>query len=113
MECRWRPTWVPGRWAGSAARAARVMQGARGRETIALPATGGSMEVTSVLQAATTLALQSVRLAASAVLAAALLGGVAHGQTLRSETTWGGQGSDTAQGVAVAADGSAYMVGLS
>ncbi|MBA2965221.1 MULTISPECIES: hypothetical protein [Ramlibacter] len=44
---------------------------------------------------------------------AALLGGAAHAQTLRSQTTWGGQGSDTAQGVAVAGDGSSYMVGLS
>jgi hypothetical protein len=46
-------------------------------------------------------------------LAAALLGGAAQGQTLLSETTWGGQGADVAHGVAVAADGSSYMVGLS
>lgn len=46
-------------------------------------------------------------------VAAALLAGTAHGQTLRSETTWGGQGADIAHGVVVGADGSSYMVGLS
>ena len=55
----------------------------------------------------------TVRLASWGVLAAALLGGAAQGQTLLSETTWGGQGSDVAHGVAVATDGSSYMVGLS
>lgn len=35
------------------------------------------------------------------------------GQTLLSETTWGGTGSDVAHGVAVAPDGSSYKVGLS
>lgn len=46
------------------------------------------------------------------ILAAALVGGAAHGQTLRSQTTWGGQQSDTAEGVAVASDGSSYLVAL-
>jgi hypothetical protein len=41
----------------------------------------------------------------------ALAGGPAHGQTLLTETTWGGTGSDVATGVATAADGSAYLVG--
>jgi hypothetical protein len=33
-------------------------------------------------------------------------------QTLLSETTWGGEGSDASEGVAIAADGTSYMVGL-
>lgn len=44
--------------------------------------------------------------------AAFLFAGTAQGQTLRSETTWGGQGVDIAHGVAVGADGSSYVVGL-
>jgi len=36
----------------------------------------------------------------------------AQGQTLLTQTTWGGAGSDTADGVATAADGSSYIVGL-
>ncbi|WP_167772480.1 SBBP repeat-containing protein [Ramlibacter henchirensis] len=43
----------------------------------------------------------------------ALLSGAAIGQVLRSTTTWGGTGSDIAHGVAVAGDGSSYVVGLS
>ena len=54
-----------------------------------------------------------LRLAGSAMLALALLAGTALGQTLRSETTWGGQNADIAHGVAVAADGSSYVVGIS
>src|ERR1041385_4986901 len=34
------------------------------------------------------------------------------GQTLLTETTWGGTGSDVADGVASAPDGSAYVVGI-
>ena len=34
------------------------------------------------------------------------------GQTLLTETTWGGEGSDVAEGVASSADGSAYVVGI-
>src|SRR4029453_7119368 len=34
-------------------------------------------------------------------------------QTLLSETTWGGSGSDVAEGVAMAADGTSYVVGVS
>lgn len=33
-------------------------------------------------------------------------------QTLLSETTWGGEGSDTSEGVATAADGTSYVVGI-
>ena len=36
----------------------------------------------------------------------------ANGQILIAETTWGGTGSDVADGVAVAADGSSYVVGI-
>jgi hypothetical protein len=43
----------------------------------------------------------------------ALVAGSAQGQTLLSETTWGGAGSDVAHGIAVALDGTAYVVGLS
>ena len=55
----------------------------------------------------------TLRLAGSAVLALALSAGAALGQTLKSETTWGGQNADIAHGVAVAADGSSYVVGIS
>src|SRR2546428_746472 len=41
-----------------------------------------------------------------------LVARVAQGQTLLTQTTWGGAGSDTADGVATAADGSSYIVGL-
>jgi hypothetical protein len=34
-------------------------------------------------------------------------------QTLLSETTWGGNGSDVSEGVAVASDGASYVVGIS
>jgi hypothetical protein len=34
------------------------------------------------------------------------------GQTLLTQTTWGGAGSDAAEGVASAADGSSYVVGI-
>ena len=34
------------------------------------------------------------------------------GQTLLTETTWGGAGSDVAEGVASAADGSSYVAGI-
>ena len=38
--------------------------------------------------------------------------GSVQSQTLLTETTWGGAGSDAAEGVASAADGSSYVVGL-
>jgi len=38
--------------------------------------------------------------------------GQAHGQAPLTQTTWGGSGSDVADGVATAVDGSAYVVGL-
>ena len=56
---------------------------------------------------------RALRLTSGGILAAALLGGAAQGQTLLSETTWGGTGADVAHGIAVATDGSSYMVGLS
>jgi len=33
-------------------------------------------------------------------------------QTLLSETTWGGNGSDVSDGVAIGADGASYVVGI-
>ena len=36
----------------------------------------------------------------------------AQGQTLPTQTTWGGTGSDVASGVATAADGRSYVVGI-
>ena len=41
-----------------------------------------------------------------------LAAGTAQSQTLLSETTWGGAGSDVAEAVATSADGSAYVVGI-
>ena len=38
--------------------------------------------------------------------------GSVQGQTLLTQTTWGGVGSDVAEGVASAADGSSYVVGI-
>jgi len=47
-----------------------------------------------------------------ALMLVALAVGAADGQTLLTQTTWGGGGSDVADGVATAADGSSYVVGL-
>ena len=41
-----------------------------------------------------------------------LAAGTAQSQTLLSETTWGGAGSDVAEAVATSADGGAYVVGI-
>src|SRR4029077_1654846 len=46
------------------------------------------------------------------ILSVVLAIGSVQGQTLLTETTWGGTGSDVADGVASAADGSAYVVGI-
>jgi hypothetical protein len=46
------------------------------------------------------------------ILSIALAIGSVQGQTLLTETTWGGRGSDVADGVASAADGSSYVVGI-
>jgi uncharacterized delta-60 repeat protein len=46
------------------------------------------------------------------ICAVALAIGSVPGQTLLTETTWGGVGSDAAEGVASAADGSSYVVGI-
>src|SRR5262249_21138371 len=58
-----------------------------------------------------------VRRSLPAIVALLLLGalaGLARGQTaVLSETTWGGFGNDIPTGVAVAADGSSYVVGTS
>jgi len=48
----------------------------------------------------------------SIIFAVALSIGGVEGQTLLTETTWGGVGSDVAEGVASAADGSSYVVGI-
>ena len=47
------------------------------------------------------------------IFSIALAIGSLQSQTLLTETTWGGEGSDVADGVASAADGSAYVVGIS
>jgi hypothetical protein len=41
-----------------------------------------------------------------------LAAGTARGQTLLTETTWGGAGSDVAEAVATSADGSSHLVGI-
>ena len=46
------------------------------------------------------------------VLLLFLAAGTAQGQTLSTETTWGGAGSDVAEAVATSADGSSYVVGI-
>src|SRR5262245_65000800 len=46
------------------------------------------------------------------ILSVVLAIGSVHGQALLTETTWGGVGSDVAEGVASAADGSSYVVGI-
>jgi uncharacterized delta-60 repeat protein len=46
------------------------------------------------------------------ILSIVLAIGSVQGQTLLTETTWGGAGSDVADGVASAADGSSYLVGI-
>jgi uncharacterized delta-60 repeat protein len=51
-------------------------------------------------------------LACVGLLWVAFASATAQGQTLLSETTWGGNGSDVSEGVAVASDGSSYVVGI-
>jgi uncharacterized delta-60 repeat protein len=46
------------------------------------------------------------------ISAIALSFGGVQGQTLLTQTTWGGEGSDVADGVAAAPDGSSYVVGI-
>src|SRR5262245_66421740 len=46
------------------------------------------------------------------IFVVALSIGNLQGQTLLTETTWGGTGSDVAEGVASGADGSSYVVGI-
>src|SRR5262245_43104038 len=46
------------------------------------------------------------------IFSIALASASVHGQTLLTETTWGGVGSDVAEGIASAADGSSYVVGI-
>src|SRR5215475_1540332 len=46
------------------------------------------------------------------IFVVALSIGNLQGQTLLTETTWGGVGSDVAEGVASGADGSSYVVGI-
>ena len=47
-----------------------------------------------------------------AIFSIALGIGSIQSQTLLTETTWGGVGSDVAEGVASTADGSSYLVGI-
>jgi hypothetical protein len=51
-------------------------------------------------------------LASVALLWVAFAPATAQAQTLLSETTWGGNGSDVSEGVAIAADGASYVVGI-
>src|SRR4029453_16257007 len=49
---------------------------------------------------------------AAMIFAVALSVDVVQGQTLLTETTWGGVGSDVAEGVPSTPDGSSYVVGI-
>ena len=51
-------------------------------------------------------------MACVALLWIAFAAATAQAQTLLSETTWGGDGSDVSEGVATAADGTSYLVGI-
>jgi hypothetical protein len=51
-------------------------------------------------------------LASVVLLSVAFAPATAQTQTLLSETTWGGSGSDVSDGVAVASDGASYVVGI-
>src|SRR5262245_25160662 len=55
---------------------------------------------------------KSVNSAAVCLLLLLLAPPTAQGQTVLTQTTWGGVGSDAAEGVASAADGSSYVVGI-
>src|SRR5262252_7157445 len=57
--------------------------------------------------------IQWILSAGVALLSLALAAAPVGAQTLLSQTTWGGAGSDVANGIAVAADGSSYVVGTS
>ena len=51
--------------------------------------------------------------AATSVCLLLCAAGTAQAQTLLTQTTWGGAGSDVADGIATAADGSSYLAGIS
>jgi uncharacterized delta-60 repeat protein len=53
-----------------------------------------------------------VTISSVGLLLLSLAAGTAQGQTLLTETTWGGTGSDVAEAVATSADGSSYVVGI-
>jgi uncharacterized delta-60 repeat protein len=55
---------------------------------------------------------KGVNSAAVGLLLLLLAPPTAQGQTVLTQTTWGGVGSDAAEGVASAADGSSYVVGI-
>src|SRR5437762_13793279 len=57
-------------------------------------------------------AMSVLLLASVALLWVVFAAASAQAQTLLSETTWGGNGSDVAEGVASIADGSSYVVGI-
>jgi len=71
------------------------------RECVTPRTTGNQSIVRWILSASLTLLLL------------ALAAGSAQGQTVLSQTTWGGFGTDVASGVATAVDGSSYVVGTS
>ena len=50
--------------------------------------------------------------ASVALLCVTFAAATAQAQTLLSETTWGGNGSDVSEGLAVATDGTSYVVGI-
>jgi hypothetical protein len=56
--------------------------------------------------------LKSVLFVSVALLWVTFAATTAQTQTLLSETTWGGNGSDVSEGVAVASDGASYVVGI-
>jgi hypothetical protein len=57
-------------------------------------------------------AMPVLLMACVALLWVAFAVATAQAQTLLSETTWGGNGSDVSEGIAVAADGASYIVGI-
>jgi len=58
------------------------------------------------------LRFRTMRSTGFGVLLVLLAAAPARGQTLLTQTTWGGAGSDAAEGVATAADGSSYLAGV-
>ena len=57
-------------------------------------------------------AIPVLLLACVALMWVAFAAATAQAQTLLSEATWGGNGSDVSEGIAVAPDGASYIVGI-